>query len=119
MEQTQSSRWPTELRLLKGRKTLTVRFDDGLEAALPAQLLRAFSPSAEVQGHGSGPLRAVPTPADVTITNIERVGGYAVRLAFSDGHATGYYTWAFLEEFALSLDAKAEAFETVQNAASA
>ncbi len=103
-------RWPTELRLKSGRATLQVTFDDGFSADLPAELLRVYSPSAEVQGHGTGPKMLVVGKSDVRIRSIERVGSYAVRLVFDDGHDSGYYTWAFLEEFAETLDDKRNAY---------
>lgn len=99
-------RWPTELRLKQGRRTLAVTFDDGLTGALPAELLRVYSPSAEVQGHGAGPKRLVLGKEAVRIAAIDRVGTYAVRLVFDDGHDTGFYTWAFLADFIETLDDK-------------
>lgn len=32
----------------------------------------------------------------IAITAVAPVGGYAINLAFSDGHARGIYPWAFL-----------------------
>lgn len=87
---------PSELRLHKDRRTLTVRFDD-VAYALPAEFLRVESPSAEVKGHG-GPKVLVPGKKDVTITGLEPVGHYAVQLTFSDGHRTGIYSWDYLAE---------------------
>ena len=104
-------RWPTELRLLTGRQTLRVTFDDGFSADLPAELLRVYSPSAEVQGHGAGQKKLVLGKENVAIGSIERVGSYAVRLIFDDGHDTGFYTWAFLEEFAQTVDAKRASYD--------
>lgn len=117
MSETQSHRWPTELRLKAGRKTLQVTFDDGLQADLPAELLRVYSPSAEVQGHGAGSKRLVLGKENVAISAIERVGGYAVRLVFDDGHDTGFYTWAFLEDFARTLKDKREEYDKQKAAA--
>ncbi|MEM1284904.1 MAG: gamma-butyrobetaine hydroxylase-like domain-containing protein [Pseudomonadota bacterium] len=99
-------RWPVELRLKEGRRTLEVTFDDGLKGALPAELLRVYSPSAEVQGHGSGPKMLVLGKEAVQIQSIDRVGTYAVRLVFDDGHDTGFYTWAFLADFAQTVEEK-------------
>lgn len=110
MAQT-SSRWPTELRLKRGRKTLGVSFDDGLSADLPAELLRVYSPSAEVRGHGADKPKLVLGKRDVQINAVERVGSYAVRLVFDDGHDSGFYTWSFLEDFAQSVDDKREAYD--------
>ncbi|MEM6382461.1 MAG: DUF971 domain-containing protein [Pseudomonadota bacterium] len=116
VQMDERSRWPEELRLLKGRRSLRVRFDDGLEGELPAQLLRAFSQSAQVQGHGAVEKIDGAVDDTITVTNIERVGSYAVRLIFSDGHSTGYYTWAFLEDFIERLAERRSAFEEARAA---
>lgn len=88
--------WPVEIRLRKDRKTLTVSFDDGVEFSLPAEYLRVLSPSAEVQGHSSDQRVTVPGKMMVSITAIDSVGNYAVRLTFSDGHNTGIFSWSYL-----------------------
>ena len=88
--------WPTELRLEKDRRTLSVTFDDGARYALPAELLRVHSPSAEVQGHSPEQRKLVPGKAQVEILKVEPVGNYAVRLVFDDMHDTGLYSWAYL-----------------------
>ncbi len=88
--------WPVEIRLGKDRKTLTVRFDDGVDLELAAEYLRVLSPSAEVQGHSREQRVTVPGKIDVAITAVDPVGNYAVRLTFSDGHNTGIFSWPYL-----------------------
>lgn len=88
--------WPNELRLKKSERLLTVAFDDGAAFSLPAELLRVESPSAEVQGHGSGQKTTVPGKRHVAIETLEPVGNYAVRIIFSDGHDSGLFTWETL-----------------------
>lgn len=91
--------WPERLSFQKGARRLVVRFDDGAELAIPYKRLREESPSAEVRGHGSGPRPPQPPVAnDIDVERAEPVGRYAVRIVFSDGHATGLYTWAYLRE---------------------
>jgi DUF971 family protein len=90
--------WPTELKLSKDRRLLTVAFDDGLSAELPAELLRVFSPSAEVQGHSPEQRVTVPGKKNVGIVRVEPVGNYAVRIVFDDGHDTGLYVWSYLHD---------------------
>ena len=86
---------PTEIRLLKDRRTLRVGF--GAESYdIPAELLRVESPSAEVQGHDPSQKVTVPGKRNVEIIGVEPVGNYAVRLRFDDLHATGIYTWDLL-----------------------
>jgi hypothetical protein len=74
--------WPTELRLDKDKRVLTVTFDDGLSFALPAELLRVLSPSAEVQGHSEAQRVTVGGKKNVGIVRLELVGNYAVRIVF-------------------------------------
>jgi len=90
--------WPTELRLDKEKHILTVSYDDGQSFALPAELLRVLSPSAEVQGHSPDQRITVPGKKNVGISRIEPVGNYAVRIVFTDGHDTGLYVWEYLRE---------------------
>lgn len=90
--------WPTELRLADGGKLLRVTFDDGTAFSLPAELLRVSSPSAEVQGHAPGERKILGGKRNVAILSADPVGNYAVKLNFSDGHATGLFTWAFLHD---------------------
>lgn len=90
--------WPTELRVSQDKRTLTVGFDDGAQFALPAEMLRVLSPSAEVQGHGPGQKVTVPGKRMVAIRNVVAAGNYAVRIAFDDGHDSGIFTWRYLRE---------------------
>ena len=87
-----------ELKVSADKCTLHVTFDSGEVFALSAELLRVESPSAEVRGHGLSEKKLVPGKQDVTITAMAPNGNYAVQIGFSDGHATGIYTWAFLYE---------------------
>ena len=90
--------WPTELKVSKDRRTLSVSFNDGVIAHLPAEMLRVLSPSAEVQGHGPGQKVTVPGKREVAIKAVAPTGNYAVRIAFDDGHDSGIFTWSYLRE---------------------
>jgi DUF971 family protein len=103
--------WPTEIRLSPDKRTLSVSFDDGVSVAIPAELLRVRSPSAEVQGHGAGQRKTVPGKRAVGILQIEPVGSYAVRLLFDDGHNTGIFTWSFLREMGEGKDSMMAEYE--------
>jgi DUF971 family protein len=87
---------PTELRVSKDRRLLTVAFPGRAPVALEAEFLRVTSPSAEVQGHSPEQRVTVPGKRDVAIARMEPVGNYAVRIGFDDGHDTGIFTWAYL-----------------------
>jgi DUF971 family protein len=91
-----SKPWPTELRLHKDRKALTVAFDDGESFELSAEYLRVRSPSAEVQGHSPDERKTVGGKKDVAILEVKPIGNYAVRLVFDDMHSTGIYSWDYL-----------------------
>ena len=96
-ENTPSAKpWPTELRLHKDRKTLSIAFDNGESFDLPAELLRVLSPSAEVQGHSPEERKTVAGKKDVAILEIKPIGNYAVRLSFDDLHSTGIFSWDYL-----------------------
>ena len=90
--------WPTEIRLSKDRRTLTVAFDSGDRFELSAEYLRVKSPSAEVQGHSPDERKTVPGKRDVMILQVEPIGNYAVRLTFDDMHSTGIYAWDYFAE---------------------
>jgi DUF971 family protein len=94
----ENTAWPTELRLARDRKVLTVAFEGGDSFALPAEYLRVKSPSAEVQGHSPDERKTVPGKRNVTILEVQPVGNYAVRLVFDDLHSTGIFSWDYLAE---------------------
>jgi DUF971 family protein len=87
---------PTGLTLHSTSRVLEIAFDDGAEYALPFELLRVYSPSAEVRGHGPGQEVLQTGKRSVGITALEPVGNYAVQPTFSDGHNTGLYSWEYL-----------------------
>ena len=99
MTPTPATVWPEEIRLSKVKDSLFVKFDNGYETTLTAELLRVESPSAEVQGHGSGQKTTPAGKANVTIAAIEPVGNYAIRISFSDGHDTGLFSWDILHDY--------------------
>jgi DUF971 family protein len=90
-----SMAWPTELRLRKDKAALTIVFDSGEAFEFPAEFLRVYSPSAEVQGHSPDERKTVAGKRNVTILEIQPVGNYAVRLVFDDMHSTGIFSWDY------------------------
>jgi DUF971 family protein len=87
---------PTALTVHKQSRVLQVAFDDGADFSLPFELLRVYSPSAEVRGHGQGQEVLQLGKRDVLITALDPVGNYAIQPHFSDSHNTGIYTWDYL-----------------------
>lgn len=87
---------PTALTVHKQSRVLEVAFDDDSTFSLPFELLRVYSPSAEVRGHGQGQEVLQLGKRNVLITALEPVGNYAIQPHFSDSHNTGIYTWDYL-----------------------
>ena len=88
--------WPLSLDFVAAERVLRIHFDDGAEFAIPFELLRVESPSAEVQGHGNGPRPQITGKAMVGVRAALAIGRYALRISFDDGHDTGLFSWDYL-----------------------
>lgn len=102
---TQNSPRPVDIRLHQASRLLEIKFDNNMECMLSCEFLRVYSPSAEVRGHGHGQETLQIGKEDVTISAIEPVGNYAVKLVFSDGHDTGLYSWDYLYDLGRDYEA--------------
>lgn len=100
-----ASRHPTALEVHKASRTLDITFDDDSRFTLSFELLRVYSPSAEVRGHGAGQETLQTGKREVGLTALEPVGNYGVRPIFSDGHDSGIFTWDYLYHLASHRDA--------------
>jgi DUF971 family protein len=87
---------PTEIKLHQKSRLMEIAFSDGKTFRLPYEFLRVNSPSAEVRGHGPGQEVLQAGKREVEIRSLDAVGSYAVQPTFSDGHATGIYSWDYL-----------------------
>jgi DUF971 family protein len=87
---------PESITLHGASKVLEVGFSDGKTCRIPFELMRIYSPSAEVQGHGPGQEVLQTGKRDVGIVALEPVGNYAVQPTFSDGHDSGIFSWDYL-----------------------
>ena len=96
---------PTELAVRQKSRLLDIAFDDGSSFSIPFELLRVYSPSAEVTGHGPGQEVLQLGKREVGVTGVEPVGNYAIKPIFDDGHASGIYTWAYLYKLGSEQDA--------------
>ena len=96
---------PTEIKLHQKSRVMEVAFSDGKRFEVSYELLRVYSPSAEVQGHGPGEEVLQVGKRDVDIVALEPVGNYAVQPTFSDGHDTGIYSWERLYWLSANRDA--------------
>ena len=87
---------PTEIKLHQKSRKMELVFSDGSRFELSYELLRVYSPSAEVRGHGPGQEVLQVGKRGVDIPSLEPSGSYAVQPTFSDGHSTGIYSWDYL-----------------------
>lgn len=87
---------PTALTVHGQSRMLEIVFSDGAVFNIPFELMRVYSPSAEVKGHGPGQETLQTGKRDVTLAALEPVGNYAVKPVFSDGHDTGLFSWDYL-----------------------
>jgi DUF971 family protein len=84
------------LTVHKQSKALEISFSDGANFRIPFELMRVYSPSAEVQGHGPGQETLQTGKRDVEVETLDPVGNYAVQPRFSDGHESGIFSWDYL-----------------------
>lgn len=89
---------PVKVTLHQSSRALEVGFDDGCCFKLPFELLRVYSPSAEVQGHGPGQEVLQTGKRQVEIVDVAPIGHYGLQPTFSDGHDSGIFSWAYLYE---------------------
>lgn len=87
---------PQALTVHGQSRVLEVSFSDGASFRIPFELMRVYSPSAEVQGHGPGQETLQTGKRDVDLEALESIGNYAVQPRFSDGHDTGIFSWDYL-----------------------
>ncbi|MGF6531171.1 MULTISPECIES: gamma-butyrobetaine hydroxylase-like domain-containing protein [Paraburkholderia] len=95
---------PTGVVVHAKSHALELQYANGESFRVPFELLRVYSPSAEVRGHGPGQETLQTGKREVTITAIEGVGNYALQPTFSDGHSTGLYSWDLLYDIATRQD---------------
>ena len=96
MNDSSTKNWPIEIRIKSKEKALEIDFDNGESFKIKAELLRVESPSAEIQGHGSGQKVTLAGRRHVGILSVEPVGNYAIKINFDDMHDTGIYSWQYL-----------------------
>ena len=95
---------PTNVTVHQASRTLEIAFDDGKNFRIPFELMRVYSPSAEVMGHGPGQEVLQTGKRQVGIVEIEPVGHYALQPTFSDGHQSGIFTWQYLYHLGADAD---------------
>ena len=95
---------PTALTVHSQSRILEVAFSDGAEFKIPFELMRVYSPSAEVQGHGPGQEVLQTGKREVGVVELESIGNYAVKPIFSDGHESGIFSWDYLYHLGVNQD---------------
>lgn len=100
----ENNKRPVSINLHKKSRILEIHFEEGRIFELSCEYLRVKSPSADVSGHGPGQEVLQTGKENVSITGIEPVGNYAIKLVFDDGHDTGLYTWDYLYELGMNRD---------------
>lgn len=102
---------PTAITVHQESRVLEIGFDDGNLFRIPFELMRVYSPSAEVQGHGPGQEVLQTGKREVGIDSLEAVGNYAVQPTFSDGHSSGIFSWEYLHYLGSQQDALFKRYE--------
>ncbi len=87
---------PQDITVHNASKVMEIAFSDGKTFRIPFELMRVYSPSAEVQGHGPGQETLQTGKRDVGILALEPVGNYAIQPTFTDGHDSGIFSWDYL-----------------------
>src|SRR6476660_6464379 len=95
---------PQAITVHEASRVLEVGFSDGATFRIPFELMRIYSPSAEVQGHGPGQEVLQTGKSEVDLVDLQTVGNYAVQPSFNDGHDTGIYSWNLLDELGAKQD---------------
>ena len=101
---------PVRIVVHKVSRVLEIQYGDGRSFRLPFEFLRVYSPSAEVRGHGPGQEVLQVGKAEVDVNSLETVGHYAIQPKFSDGHATGIYSWDYLHRLAVNQEEMWQAY---------
>jgi len=96
---------PQSITVHSQSRVLEIGFSDGAVFRIPFELMRIYSPSAEVQGHGPGQEILQTGKRNVDLLDLQPVGNYAVQPSFSDGHDTGIYSWDLLYDLGARQDA--------------
>ena len=102
---------PTEITLHQQSRVLEIGFSDGRSFRIPFELMRIYSPSAEVQGHGPGQEVLQTGKREVDIVSLAPVGNYAVQPTFSDGHDSGIFSWDYLYHLGAQQDELWQSYE--------
>ncbi len=102
--------WPTDIRVKRSERTVSIAFDDGETFVLPAEYLRVMTGSALDRGHGEA-RPPVAGKQGVSVAEVTPIGRYAVRIRFDDGHDTGLYSWDALYDLGRDHESRWTAYQ--------
>ena len=94
---------PVSIKLHQKSRLLEIEYDNGRQFEFSTEFLRVYSPSADVRGHGPGQGVLQTGKENVSISSIEPMGNYAIKLHFDDGHDTGIYSWPYLYDMGINM----------------
>jgi len=89
---------PSHIKLHRKSRELEFEFESGTQFKIACELLRVYSPSAEVRGHSASQRTLQTGKKHVNISSIEFTGNYAIRISFDDGHDSGLFSWDYLAD---------------------
>jgi DUF971 family protein len=108
---------PENLVIHQASRVLALSYANGEAFDIPIELMRVYSPSAEVRGHGPGQEVLQSGKRNVTIVSVQPVGNYAIQPTFSDGHDSGLFSWDYLYQMGKTQAELWEAYEARLSAA--
>lgn len=96
---------PTSITANRKQGRLLIDWSDGVQSAIPFELLRNACPCAQCRG-GHENMKPEPDPSMFVIPlmnasatrlkGLQAVGNYAVNPEWEDGHKYGIYNWHYL-----------------------
>jgi DUF971 family protein len=116
---TKDTPTPIDITVHQQSRQLEISFSDGAKFNIPLELMRVYSPSAEVQGHGPGQETLQTGKRLVGLQSMEPVGNYAVKPVFTDGHESGLFSWEYLYHLGSNQEALFKQYEARLQAAGA
>lgn len=90
---------PQALRARKDIGAFEITWSDGTSFRLPFKFVRSECPCAECVHEITGEriIRPEWIPDDIQPTDLSFAGNYALKVIWSDGHASGIFTWERLQ----------------------
>jgi len=91
---------PRDINADTQNQRLTITWVDDHVQSYPFVYLRGECRCAHCVDEMTGKRLLDPAtiPTDITVSNMQLVGNYALKIIWSDGHDTGLYTWQRLRE---------------------